>query len=122
MTWATPCDGNRECIDDSDEEGCKTPIWILAIILCGVGFLLIVTLFLYSFKSIYQAVRIINNEEMPNDSFKNEQLNFAILTERNEMKMIEQLYRNEVKIQGNEGEAICTFKVFHLHCTLKDSF
>ena len=122
MTWATPCDGNRECIDDSDEEGCKTPIWILAIILCGVGFLLIVTLFLYSFKSIYEVVRNISyNEEMSNDSLKTKQLQIAILTEKNEIKMIEQLFRNEVKIQGNEGETICSFKVFYLHYTLKDS-
>ena len=123
MTWATPCDGNGECIDGSDEEGCKTPIWILAMILFGVGFLLVVTLFLYSFKSIYEAVRNISCiEEIPNNSSKNEQLHIAILTEKNEIKMIEQLFRNEVKIQGNEGEAICTFKVFHLQCTSKVSF
>ena len=116
MTWATPCDGNRECIDGSDEEGCKTPIWILALTLFGVGFLLVVTLFLYSFKCIYEAVRDISyDEEIPNDSSKNKQLHIAILTEKNEIKMIEQLFRNEVKIQGNEGEAICTFKVSFLH-------
>ena len=122
LTWATPCDGNRECIDGSDEEGCKTPIWILALILFGVGFLLVVTLFLYSFKSINEAVRDISfDEEIPNDSSKNKQLHIAILTEKNEIKMIEQLFRNEVKIQGNEGETICSFKVFYLHYTLKDS-
>ena len=122
MTWATPCDGNRECIDGSDEEGCKTPIWILALTLFGVGFLLVVTLFLYSFKSINEAVRDISfDEEIPNDSSKNKQLHIAILTEKNGIKMIEQLFRNEVKIQGNEGKAICTFKVSFLHFTFRDS-
>ena len=113
MTWATPCDGNRECIDGSDEEGCKTPIWILALILFGVGFLLVVTLFLYSFKGINEAVRDFSyDEEIPNDSSKNKQLHIAILTEKNEIKMIEQLFRNEVMMKGNEGEVVCYFKVF----------
>ena len=90
MTWATPCDGNRECIDGSDEEGCKTPIWILALILFGVGFLLVVTLFLYSFKSIYEAVRDISyDEEITNDSSKSKQLHIAILTEKKEITEIQ---------------------------------
>ena len=118
LTWATLCDGNYECIDGSDEEGCKTSIWILPLILFGIGFLLVVTLFLYSFENIYKAVRkIIYHGEMPNSSTYR-QLQIGILTEKNDIKMIEQLFINEVKIQGNEGEALCSFKVcilFSLH-------
>ena len=113
MTWATPCDGNIECIDGSDEEGCETPIWILALILFGVGFLLVITLFLYSFNKIYEAVRNISyDEEMPIDSSTSMQLQIGILTEKKDIKMIQQLFVNEVKIQDNEGEALCSFKVF----------
>ena len=116
MTWATPCDDYRECIDGSDEEGCDTPIWMLPLILFGVGVLLVINFFLYSFKSIYEAVRNISyNEEMTNIK----QLHIAILTEKKDIKMIEQLFINEVKMQGNEGEAICYFKVLaYLRTTL----
>ena len=116
MTWATPCDGNRECIDGSDEEGCDTPIWMLPLILFGIGVVLVINFFLYSFKSIYEAVRNISyNDEMTN----NKQLHVAILTEKKDIKMIKQLFINEVRIQGNEGEAICYFKVLaYLRTTL----
>ena len=50
---------------------------------------------------------------MSNDSSIKRQLQIGILTEKNDdIKMIEQLFINEVKIQGYEGEAICSFKVF----------
>ena len=111
MTWATPCDDNRECIDGSDEEGCDTPIWMLTLILFGVGVLLVINFFLYSFKSIYEAVRNINyNEEVPDENSKRT-YNIAILTEKKDTKMIKQLFINEINMQGNIGEAICTFKV-----------
>ena len=123
MTWATLCDGSYECIDNSDEEGCKTSIWILPLILFGIGFLLVITLFLYSFENIYEEVRSISyNGEIPNDSSMNRQLKIGILTEKNDIKMIEQLFINEVKIQGNEGEAICSFKVLFFLLIFRELF
>ena len=65
---------------------------------------------------------IICNKEIPDDKSKNKKLRIGIGIEQNDIKMIEQLFMNEVKIQGNEGEAICSFKVFCLYCTFKHAF
>ena len=49
---------------------------------------------------------------MSNDSSIKRQLQIGILTEKNyDIKMIEQLFINEVKLQGSNREAICSFKV-----------
>ena len=51
------------------------------------------------------------------DTSKEKKLRIAILTEQQDIKMIEILFMNEVNIQGNVGEAICRFKVFIcIHC------
>ena len=113
FTWATPCDGNIECIYGSDEEGCETPISMLALILFGVGFLLVITKFLYAFKSIHEIARNITYSEEINDDTSNiKQLHIGILTQKKDSIRMEQLFINELNIQGNEGEAICSFKVF----------
>ena len=118
MTWATPCDGKKECIYGSDEAGCETPLWILPLILFGVGCFLVITLFLYSFNNIYEEARNISyDQDMTNNTSKNKSLHIAILTEKKELKMIEQLFINEVNIKGSKGEAICSFKVFFLYHT-----
>ena len=81
------------------------------------------TLFLYSFKNINEAVRNISyDEEERNDYTKNKHIHIGILTEKNDIKMIQQLFINEVKMQGSEGEAICSFKVFFCHCNIKYTF
>ena len=51
--WATPCDGNNECLNNEDEStNCVSPVWLLPIILLVVGLLLFGTLFRYLNKEI----------------------------------------------------------------------
>ena len=51
--WATPCDGNNECLNNEDEStNCVSPVWLLPIILLVVGLLLFGTLFCYLNKEI----------------------------------------------------------------------
>ena len=50
--WATPCDGNNECLYASDESNCNSPVWLLPIILLAIGLLLFGTLFCYLNKEI----------------------------------------------------------------------
>ena len=57
---------------------------------------------------------------MSNDSSIKRQLQIGILTEKNDIKMIEQLFINKVKIQGNEGEAICSFKELFFFALLRE--
>ena len=51
------------------------------------------------------------DQDLTNDTSKEKKLHIAILTEKQDIKMIEMLFMNEVNIQGNVGEAICSFKV-----------
>ena len=51
------------------------------------------------------------DQDLTSDISKEKKLRIAILTEQQDIKMIEMLFMNEVNIQGNVGEAICSFKV-----------
>ena len=111
MTWATPCDGSKECIDGHDEDGCDTPSWVLPIVLFGTGFLLWSTLLLCSIKSFnnlsYEVAQVVTTDTSRHERH----LIIAILTELEDFDEIRKIFCREVKLQGNQMEAICFFKV-----------
>ena len=113
-TWATPCDGIEECIYRHDENGCETPSWLLPVILFGIGFFLWCTLLFYSMKSVNNVIKDIapidEIDEIETSRFERP-LYIAILTEIEDIDELKKVFQREVKIQGDEQEAICFFKV-----------
>ena len=115
ITWATPCDGSRECIDVNDEDGCSTPSWLFPAVLCGTGFVLMFTLFLHLTKSISDLLEEIGHATVVNDAFEFDRLFYiAILTEMEEVDEIKKVFEREINSKGSEKEAICYFKVHNL--------
>ena len=112
ITWATPCDGNRECKNVNDEEGCTTPSWLLPVVLFGTGFVLMITLFLHLTKSTSNLMEEIGQTADADNAFRFDRpFYIAILTEMNEVDEIKKVFNREMNIRGSEKEAICYFKV-----------
>ena len=112
ITWATPCDGNRECKDVNDEYGCATPSWLFPGVLFGAGFILMFTLFIYLNKSTSDLMEEIGHNSGDDNAFRFDRAFYiAILTEMEELDEIKMVYKREINIKGSEKEAICYFKV-----------
>ena len=110
MTWATPCNGNIECVDGSDEKGCESSLLIIAVVLLSAGIIICFTLFIYLHKYANNAIiTIINSDSIPTkkreDSTKLEKLIYIV----DEVKKI---FKKEVEASGSDGKALCYFKVF----------
>ena len=120
MTWATPCNGNKECADGSDEEGCGSSLVITINILICAGIMLCFTMFLYLHKEVNKTILTISKDEytIANkdsvDSTKAEQIiTIAILITKMEVDEIKSILKREELVHGNEGKAICYLKVIH---------
>ena len=112
ITWATPCDGNRECKDVNDEYGCATPSWLLPVVLFGTGFVLTITLFFHLTKSTSDLIEEIGKTTAADNTFRFDRpFCIAILTEMGEDDEIKKVFNREKNIRGSEKEALCYFKV-----------
>ena len=98
-------------MDGHDEYGCKTPSWLLPIILFGTGFIVWCTLFLYSITTVKRVLNdILQIKEKDGSDFERP-LFIAILTELGDVDEIKKIFKREIKTHGSEMEAICHLKV-----------
>ena len=115
MNWATPCNNFKECYDGSDEMGCEFSTWLIPTLLCGVGAVVCISLFVHlhkSIKCIWKKKMIYRRIQRPHVSIESEKLyKTAVLIEREDVDKIHRMYCEEVENYGGEGGAICHLKV-----------
>ena len=119
--WATPCDGNNECLYDEDESNCDSPVWLLPIILLAMGLLLFGTLFCYLNKEIKKDLEEIRHfKPLDNQVAMNvvvrrlkKKFQLAVLIEKEECELIKIIVKEEINCHGSEGSAMCCLKVLN---------
>ena len=118
-TWAVPCNSVPECYlddpnDPDDEFGCKFPAWLIPSLLSGAGAVLLITLFVYLYKSIKSSWKKTMHFQFRSShlSIETEKLyRTAVLIESGNVEQIHKMYCQEVENHGGEGEALCYLKV-----------
>lgn len=116
---ATPCNGVTECYDDSDENGCQFPPWILPCIMTGAIVALIISCFVllqfYIKASIVGIIESGRSNSPIQNSTKSTSTMFhvACLIENGSLNEISNLINQEIDAHGSEASAMCCLKVIH---------
>ena len=116
---AVPCDGKVECKDGIDEIACKSPFWLLPVILLVAIFLLCCSQFAFFYKYIREEIDKISGSlhskcQLPlqNVQCKSQKhIYIAMLLEEGAVEDIKIMMKNEIEAHTNEGKALCCFKV-----------
>ena len=114
MNWATPCNNFKECYDGSDEMGCEFSTWLIPTLLCGVGAVVCISLFVHLHKSIKRTWKKKMQFQFRNLhlSIETEKLyKTAVLIENGNVDQIHRMYCQEVENNGGVAEALCHLKV-----------
>ena len=113
--WATPCDGNNECLYNEDEINCNSPVWLSPIILLAMGLLLFGTLFCYLNKKIAKDLEEIRHFKPLDIQVRRLKKKFqlAVLIEKEECALIKIIVKEEINCHGSEESAMCCLKVLN---------
>ena len=117
---ATPCNGVPECYDESDENGCQFPSWILPCIMTGAIIVLIISCFILlqfyikaSIVSIIESGRSNLQIQNSTKSTSTRLFHVACLIENGSVNEISDLLNQEIDAHGSEASAMCCLKVIH---------
>ena len=122
---ATPCNSFTECFDESDENDCNFPNWLLPSLLSLAALVLNITCFISLQRQVKKAINYIMQESAwrlatqsticPVVSMTSEkQMKVAYFLEKGKFNEIDLFLINELKAHGTEAEAICCMKVCNL--------
>ena len=110
IQFATPCDGNEECVDGLDENWCIFSKLVLPFLLFGTGLILILSLVWYLNKHVNKRIQeVMKQPEYPTSSRSLRLIQVAILTENENQAEIIKIFIKEWNVR--KSCAMCCLKV-----------